>query len=253
MPIETTSTMLELQQIFTTKNRTAMKNRIIFFLVALFAIACGKDDDEGTSVSGDICDPATGNYLNGFIVAPGKTWLEFVEGGVNLSPKITISLTDSFGFVSYASSDSTKFARYKKYVEFYGDTTYHSMHFIDESAACASPLSSITVVADRDFDETHPAGTVLNDLFQISYPRFYQYIKSGYKPKTRMNSFQLDSICELAVFKDISLFAQYTTLIFKSTPATPGKYTFTVTFDFGADPLTGEKVNVPPASIEIEF
>ena len=230
-----------------------MKNRIIFFLVALFAIACGKDVDEGASETRDICDPVTGNFLNGFIVAPGKPWLDFVEGGVNLSPKITISLTDNFGFVTYASSDSTKFARYKKYVEFYGDTTYSSMHFIGEAAACASPLSSITVVADKDFDETHPAGTVLNDLFQMSYPRFYQYIKSGYKPATRMNSFQLDSICELAVFKDISLFAEYSTLIFNSTPTTPGKYTFTVTLAFGEDPLTGEKVTVPPASIEIEF
>jgi hypothetical protein len=229
-----------------------MKNRIIFFLVALFAIACGKGDDEGTSETRDFCDPSTGNYMNVFITKPDKVELEFDKYGASSTTEIKMWIPSLKGCsVSYAFDEDLPM--YKRYAEFYGDTTYRSMHIIGEAVACAAPVSNITVVCDKDFDETHSMGTVLNDLFQISYPRYYQYIKSGYKPATRMNSFQLDSICELAVFKDISLFAEYSTLIFKSTPTTPGKYTFTVTLAFGEDPLTGEKVTVPPASIEIEF
>lgn len=229
-----------------------MKNRIIFFLVALLAIACGKDDDEETSVSGDFCDPSTGNYMNVFITKPDKVKLEFDKYGANSASEIKMWIPSLKGCsVSYAFDEDLPM--YKRYAEFYGDTTYRSMHIIGEAVACAAPVSNITVVCDKDFDETHSMGTVLNDLFQISYPRYYQYIKSGYKPKTRLGSYELDSIAELSSFKDVPLFANETSLIFKSTPATPGKYTFTVTLAFGEDPLTGEKVTVPPASIEVEF
>ena len=67
-----------------------------------------------------------------------------------------------------------------------------------------------------------------------------------------MNAYSLDSISELSTFKGTYLFSERAKLIFKEEPA-PGKYTFTITLDFGEDPLTGKKVTVPPASIEIEF
>ena len=228
-----------------------MKNRIIFFLVALFAIACNKSDEENKSY--EASDPATGNFINVFITNPESLELEFIDGfGYRLSVIQMSLLYDMYRSVAYCSKNSD-LEQYKKYAKFYGDTTYHSRHILGDPNACAAPLSKIDVTSDKDYDEAHPAGTSLNDLFLISYPRLYQYIKSGYKPQQGLNSYELDSVSELTAFKDEPLFENTTRLFFKKLPATPGKYTFTVTFDFGADPLTGEKVNVPPASIEIEF
>lgn len=231
-----------------------MKNKLILFLAVLLVSACSKNDNEATSKSDDWCDPATGNFMNAF-VTPERLRLTYKSGDVNYAPRFLVEyfITKEENFFAYSSTDSSKLATYKKYAEFYGDTTYHGPHLLGAGEiGSAATLSNISITADRDFDDTHPKGTLLNDLFQISYSRFYQYIKSGYKPKERLNSFALDSIAELSTFKGVALFPNYTFLIFKQQPA-PGKYTFTVTLDFGEDPLTGEKVTVPPASIEIEF
>lgn len=227
--------------------------RIKFCLLCaiLFAMACSKNDDNATT-SGDFCDPSTGNFMNLFIRTPDKPYLEFVKGDEGHSSKIKMYLySATANSVSYASHD-TSLLIYKKYTEFYGDTTYNDVHVIGDPNCCAAPLSTISIKTDKDFDKGHPAGSLINDLFLISYPRYHQYIKNGYTPKVPRGSYALDSISELSDFKNVSLFAANTQLIFKETPA-PGKYTFTVTLDFGEDPLTGEKVTVPPANIEIEF
>lgn len=227
-----------------------MEYKIIFFLVALFVVACGKSDDDNKVY--EATDPSTGNYMNVFITKPDKVELEFDKYGASSTTEIKMWIPSIKGrSVSYAFDEDLPM--YKKYAAYYGDTTYNSLHVIGEAIGCASTLSCIMVVCDKDFDAEHPSGTILNDLFQVRYPRYYQYIKSGYKPKTSLSSYELDSIAELFSFKDVPLFADETSLIFKQHPAAPGKYTFTVSFTFGEDPITGEKVELAPASIEIEF
>ena len=225
---------------------------MIFFLAVLLVAACSKNDDENATPVSEWSDPSTGNFINQFITEPEKLVLEYVGGNDNYSPRIKMALCNSQS-VGYASTDTSKFALYKKYAAFYGDTAYHDVHVLGATNALASPLSSISIQSDTNLDEEHKSGEPLNGLFLISYPRYYQYIKNGYKPQKWYNSCLLDSISELSTFKDEYLFeVEESFLIFKQQPA-PGKYTFTVTLDFGEDPLTGEKVTVPPASIEIEF
>ncbi len=235
-----------------------MKNRIIFFLVALLAIACNKEErQDSDELKNDAFDHSTGCYM-GVFLKPDSLKLEFYEAGSDYPARIKTNLSydncwpAESKFYAY-SSKGKDFDKYKWYAKYYGDTTYYDLQEIGGNASgCLMPLKGIAVVADKALDEKHPAGTVLNDLFLISYARLYQYIQGGYKPQYRLNEFALKSTSELSMLKDVNLFSEYSELIFKQQPA-PGKYTFTVTLDFGEDPLTGEKVTVPPASIEIEF
>ena len=224
----------------------------VLIIIVLCIVACNKSEEDTKSYQAS--DPATGNFINVFITNPENLDLEFVMNTRYHIPCIQMSLPfDMYRSVAYGSPDGLQLEKYKEYAKFYGDTTYHGRHILGDPNACAASLSKIDVTSDKDYDETHPAGTILNDLFLISYPRLFQYIKSGYKPQEGLNSYQLDSISELTEFKEEPLFACETNLFFKKHPDTPGKYTFTVTLNFGEDPLTGEKVIVPPASIEIEF
>ena len=117
------------------------------------------------------------------------------------------------------------------------------------------PLKSISIVADKDIDEAHPAGTLLNDLFDIRYPRYNSFIKNGYEPNDYDNvrDYSLDSISPLSGFKGEFLFPEKAKFYLTDKTTTKGKYTFTVTFSFDKDPVSGESLELAPASIEIEF
>ena len=117
------------------------------------------------------------------------------------------------------------------------------------------PLKSISIVADKDFDEAHPAGALLNDLFDIRYPRYNSFIKNGYEPNDYDNvrDYSLDSISHLSDFKGEILFPERAKFYLKNHPSDKGKYTFTVTFTFDKDPVSGASLELAPANIEIEF
>lgn len=68
----------------------------------------------------------------------------------------------------------------------YGDVSYNDTVYLDHShnmpcEPLATPIVSIEVVCDRDFDGSHTAGTPLNDIltFKSSSPK--KFIDSGYK------------------------------------------------------------------------
>ena len=110
------------------------------------------------------------------------------------------------------------------------------------------PLNNITIVADRDFDAEHPAGALLNDLFTLEYWAKYSYFKQNSKGEGPS-----DSLAVLSDFKGASLFNNPVIRFLKKPLKGSGKYVFTVTFDFGKDPLTGGEAAIEPKNIEIEF
>ena len=242
-----------------------MKTNFFFLLVLLCVVSgCSNnedntDSDDGRGGKGEWLDETTGNYMDVFI-QPDSLGLTFKKGDRCYPSMILTDFSDVVtrgcnGKAYYYNADTIymRYAKYKEYAKYYNDTTYYHAHTMECSArGCLMPLNGIIITADRDMDEHHPAGATLNDLFKLSYSRFYQYIQSGYKPEIWMNAYSLDSVSELSTFKGAYLFSEKAKLIFKKEPS-PGKYTFTVAFNFGEDPLTGEKVTVPPASIEIEF
>ncbi len=64
----------------------------------------------------------------------------------------------------------------------YNDNHYNEV--IDEDniggEVLINHLDSIHVVSDADFDETHPAGTLLDDLFYVGIYSYYDYLTSNY-------------------------------------------------------------------------
>ncbi len=245
--------------------------RFLFILVA-FCILCGcnKDDDKGIanvpnsqtdkpdtpenvpeSPNGDWSTEKTGNFIDAFI-GTGMTF------GLAYHDWSTATFTISFGSddarYHYLDQDETESTKYKAYAKYYGDTSYIWYHDLAPfESVCLMPLDSISITADRAFDNEHPKGSILNDLFTVKYGAFHSYIKSNYNDMVTTGDYsQKDSLVSATEFKGVSLLNYGTEFLLTKRPA-KGKYTFTFTLNFGEDPLTGEKVEVPPASIEVEF
>lgn len=67
----------------------------------------------------------------------------------------------------------------------HNDMTYNKIEHRNDPAFphyyLAVDFVSINVISDRDFDETHPAGTSLNDLVRFTAYSPYNYIQRGYQ------------------------------------------------------------------------
>lgn len=85
-----------------------------------------------------------------------------------------------FDFEIYRSIASEKQADSLK--SLYNDNHYNEV--IDENniggEVLINHLDSIHVVSDADFNETHPAGTLLDDLFDVGIYGYYDYLTSNY-------------------------------------------------------------------------
>lgn len=57
----------------------------------------------------------------------------------------------------------------------------------------------------------------------------------------------------LSDFKPLNLLYYETFLYFNKLPENLGTYEFSISFDFGKDPVNGREVKVPPAVIKAEF
>ena len=239
--------------------------RLLFILFAgLLMWSCSKEDagtaDKGTDIAVDhFVAHETANYMEFFFI-PRSLKLEYLEPTFTqgaIAMKLPIFDNDDNKpskfycfFPSYPDSIKLPYYNYTKY---YGDTTYWQHHTMAHNGlGCIMPLKSILIVADRDLDELHPAGTPINDLFDIGYSRIYSYIQNGYNPKGA-NDNAIYSISPLSSFNGAYLFPEESRLLFKKSPSVHGKYTFTVTLTFDKDPVSGESLELAPASIEIEF
>ncbi len=236
-----------------------MKKIFLLSIISLcIFIGCNKDGNQGDEVpqkdsnavySGNYC---SGNYLEHFII-PNVLYAPASKGetswGFTIIPEDSTREKIYPWFIDKALKNEILHTKFNEYAKYYGDTSYTESHNMDLwQDVMAAPLNSVNIVCDRDFDEDHLVGTPLNDIVYIHYFSAYDFIKNGYN-----YDFFVDSLVPLQDLKPISILGDaYTKLLCKKFPA-PGKYTFTVTLDFGNDPLTGEKVTVPPANIEIEF
>ncbi len=73
---------------------------------------------------------------------------------------------------------------YNELCNYYGDTSYNKDidYYIgegyNESYIC--DIESINITAETDWDDSHPAGTLLNDLVKINGHSYFGFIKNGY-------------------------------------------------------------------------
>lgn len=93
----------------------------------------------------------------------------------------------SMGGANYDKEDAVLFDSLRVS---YGDTGYPDPYktpgYIDgtplDPAAFTETFVDISIVSDTDWGDDYPAGTVLNDLFDIDIASFAPYIESGYDP-----------------------------------------------------------------------
>ena len=140
---------------------------------------------------------------------------------------------------------------YKEYAAFYGDTVTKNTHEYYDVNACVLPVTGIDVVCDKDFDQDHPAGTSLNDIVYLwnmvdLYGALHNEVDKSVDGEWNI---PLNTLPD----NPLQLMQESFFMKFISKPSTPGTYEFTVKFTFGADPLTGETVDVAPATVSIEF
>ena len=97
-----------------------------------------------------------------------------------------ISLTPGENPVWFTSPDF----KYPSFVEQFrkiaarnGDTDFKREDlplFWNERTALSDNIVSIHITSDADWDETHPAGTPLDDLFKAYIDSYTEYIRNGY-------------------------------------------------------------------------
>ncbi len=159
--------------------------------------------------------------------------------------------------LSYDGGNYVPLDSLQNYFDFYGDTTCFKVRDIGRFySVCASPLDSINVIADKDFDSDHPAGTSLNDVLSIRYSSAYDLIQSGYDPSLDLYDFCNKGdfeVMKLSNFESIHLLDKIFYLEFDKKPDTKGRYTFDVCLGFGKDPVTGEIAEVPDMKVDIDF
>ena len=242
-----------------------MKKILFTLLAGLLMWSCSKSDDNESS-SDNVTNSAgvyrTGSYMES-VFKPH--YLVLFIPDIEVSDATFIADISDFrvsevkqrtAYLNYSWCHDSIRSKFHEYAVFYGDTSFWGRHSqVRNGNGCMMPLKSISIVADNDIDEAHPSGTSLNDLFDIRYPRYNSYIKNGYEPSNYDNvrDYALDSISPLSNFKGEVLFPEEAKFYLKKHPSNNGKYTFTVTLTFDKDPVSGESLELAPASIEIEF
>ena len=186
------------------------------------------------------------------------------QDGIDKYISIQNKTNDTIGSVMVDKNDII--SPYKEFAEYYGDTnnrTIHSGYIIhDGSIVCALPLVSIDVICNKPFDENHPAGSKLNDILYFEQMlEMYNYFQNKEKKdeityfgvgRGPIKSFQPRKLSDITN-NPVYLMESYNLISFDHEPVTPGTYEFTVKFTFGADPLTGETVEIAPATVSIDF
>lgn len=157
---------------------------------------------------------------------------------------------------------------FSKYAEYYGDTVTTRMHAIaSQYHACVSPLLSIEIITDKKIDEKHPEGSNINDLFELRQYQsgMYEYLNlkteeglpiykttdfdtfyRNYYYIGEHNHYELNSV-PFYMVSDLLYFQ------FKQLPDVKGEFKFTVSLKFADDPITGEKIEVEPVTVEMTF
>ena len=134
------------------------------------------------------------------------------------------------GHVSVASKGSDK-QLYNKICNINGDTSHcgtveKSGAYFSGGGAFYPNVSAINITCNIDFDANHPAGTLLNDCFEIEYNHYEQFNDDGFVQKRK----------KLSEIEKINCLAQSNCDIFYIAPPTSKQYatiTLTITMDNG--------------------
>ena len=156
--------------------------------------------------------------------APGNIYIE-VTGNV---------------YKTFRGEDYKDYDKALYFAQMYGDTSYNGSVQEGEHTALAYPIEKITMWCDADFDAEHPAGEPLDDIVELNFGTYDDFIKSGYSAY-KDNPWWEDPAEEVLSLPFDSVNKDVTTLVaanlgyfsvgnikFISTPKELGEYTFTL-------------------------
>ena len=129
------------------------------------------------------------SYVGEYFQASQSPQFEYVIEGNSLTLTCKIWSGPEVGYIQYANPE--KFDYFKELCAKYGDTGYNRT--TDDQtyaypASCANTIVRIDITSANDWDEQHPAGSLLNDLFDIEYRSFAKYVESGYDDSLFINN-----------------------------------------------------------------
>lgn len=125
---------------------------------------------------------------------------------------------------------------------------------IDSYRECCSPnMASIEVTSNKDYDESHPAGTSLNDCITIEFQSAYEYINSGYqekfKPENKYKSLAEVTADELQMITDNC----YGYISFTTKPTILDVHYITITLTSQEGEVFQDRIRYDFANINKEF
>lgn len=152
--------------------------RILMIFISLFCLAgCGKD------IYPDIDATMKENgkfYSESFVTA----YYDLEDIRIEDHSAFLIPVSYVLGKKYSKNSDNPEdVSRYEELKTKYSDTSFNG--YIDPyqgyPEALSSDLQSIEIFALDDLDETHPSGSLLNDVIHVNIRSLYVYIAGGYK------------------------------------------------------------------------
>ena len=168
----------------------------------------------------------------------------FMPTSVNVSANSIGDLflcADGEIYKTWGDKNSEEYKKAKYFCDLYGDNSYKGGHYPGENAALAYPIENLTIYCATDFDAKHPAGEPLDDIVELDFQTYYDYVKSGYT-SYKDNPDWMSSRVEHFILSFDKVSADITKLVsiglgasgyfsgfkFTSTPEKAGEYTFTL-------------------------
>ena len=166
----------------------------------------------------------------------------FVLTGVNVSANSIEDLficADGEIYRTWVEKNREEYKKAKYFCDLYGDNSYKGGYYPGQHAALAYPIENLTICCTVDFDTNHPAGKPLDDIVELDFQTYYDYVKSGYT-SYKDNPIWMSSIVEhftlsfdkvsadISKLASIGLGGNFAGFKFTSTPEKAGEHTFTL-------------------------
>ena len=156
-------------------------------------------------------------------------------------------------YKTWGNKDSEEYKKAKYFCDLYNDNSYRGSVYPGLNAALAYPIENLTIYCATDFDANHPAGEPLDDIVELDFQTYYDYVKSGYT-SYKDNPDWMSQTVEHFILSFDKVSADVTKLVsiglsasgyfsgfnFTSTPAEPGEYTFTLEMTTNGETFTTE-------------
>ena len=249
-------------------NRLVLQAIAATLIAAFFNSCSDKNDDSGITIT-------TKNIVDNYYV-PDKCEAYFNSidqtimmnwGFKTTSELLEIEYLTSQRF-NYMADNKDEYKRYLEYADFFGDTVYSTTHKLSEIEwISVMPIISLDITTDKAFDTMHPDGSSINDLctFVDKDNNIYSFIhdkdENGiplYKGSYATNGdvplhFSRQYNVESIKTNPIIMPGETNYIKFNKMPENKGIYNITINIQFGADPLTGQKIEVDPITVEMSF